>query len=132
MPHTARRTGQNRSLSELWCAAAHGLSKCLGARSKEFLERQFRDLARHLTQRNPMPQPKRIRSRAEDSDRGFRRSAANALRRTHAVYRGSSFLWNTLSWLQLWEGNDTVGCADICQEEPVDQDRQSGGLSPQP
>ena len=69
----------------------------------------FRQAVKALTHRDPAP-PRTRRRRTEETGRAaFTRAAGKTMRATTrqpVIAAAASFMWDTLAWLHLWEGND--------------------------
>ena len=69
----------------------------------------FREAVKALMHRDPAP-PRTRRRRTEDTGRAaFTRAAGKTMRpptRQPVIANAASFMWDTLAWLHLWEGND--------------------------
>jgi hypothetical protein len=101
------------------------------ARFADTVRRQFREVMKHLTGTAPEPQPQRRRRRTEDTGRGFRMAAMNLMRRTTRplISRTAAFMWDTLTWLHLWEWNATANSPEVCDDV---QHTEQHPLSPHP
>jgi hypothetical protein len=95
------------------------------------LKRKFRATVRALFKRTPSPQPQARRRRTGETVGTFRMVARNLLRpiiRLPPISRAVEFLNETLSWLHLWEWNETTD-HDSARETPNGDDNH---LSPHP
>ena len=70
--------------------------------------------------RDPAPPPTR-RRRTEDTGRAaFIRAAGKTMRpatRQPVIAAAASFMWDTLAWLHLWEGNDAASTYETYYED---------------
>ena len=79
----------------------------------------FREAIKALVHRDPVAQPTR-RRRTEDTGRAaFTRAAGKIIRPAtrQPVIAAASFVWDTLAWLHLWEGNDPASTYETYYED---------------
>ena len=75
----------------------------------------FRQAVKALMHRDPSP-PRTPRRRTEDTGRAaFTRAAGKTMRPAtrQPVIAAAAFMWDTLVWLHLWEGNDLGSTYEI-------------------
>jgi hypothetical protein len=96
------------------------------------LKRQFRTVMKALT-RAPEQRPQaRRRRRTEETGGAFRAAARNIFRRTvklPALAYAAAFMWDTLDWLNPWQGHDMASANDM--DEGFNHTEQNH-LSPHP
>jgi hypothetical protein len=73
------------------------------------LREQFRQLAKHIGCRLPLPAPRPGRRRSGEGARDFAPAKVQLTRRTpvRSLLEAGLCFWDTMTWLQLWERNDT-------------------------
>jgi hypothetical protein len=93
-------------------------------RLSAFLKSHFRALVKALTNRAESPQPQARRRRRGETAGAFRLAATAILRpisRLPFVASATAFLRDTLTWLHLWEWNESSDKHDV-SNDPGDSD----------
>ena len=101
-------------------------------RFAETLRRQFREAMQKLTRGSTKAEPTPRRRRTGETGRGFGAAARNITQRISVralISQAGAFVWDTLTWLHLWQGNDP----DSTHADHNDsQDSAQNHLSPHP